>query len=82
MLVLVCVLCSRRVLLVQILVKKSYGDKKKRHRLRNWRLQQIDREMEATNEEEYAADYTEFLEDLEEDKDYRRNVNIYHGNTA
>ena len=39
----------------------------------------MDRDMEATNEEEYEADYTEFLEDLEEDKAYRSHVNIYHG---
>ncbi len=63
----------------QVLVKKSYGDKKKRHRLRNWKLQQMDRDMEATNDEAYEADYTEFLEDLEEDKAYRSHVNIYHG---
>ena len=63
----------------QVIVKKSYGDKRKRHRLRNWKLQQIDREMEATNNEEYEKDFTEFLEDLEEDKEYRRHVNIYHG---
>ncbi len=47
--------------------------------MRNWKLQQMDRDMEATNEEEYEADYTEFLEDLEEDKAYRSHVNIYHG---
>ena len=42
-------------------------------------MQQIDREMEATNEEEYEKDFTDFLEDLEEDREYRKNVNIYHG---
>jgi hypothetical protein len=59
------------------LVKKSYGDKRKRHKLRNWQLQQLDREMEATNQESYDRDYTEFLEELEEDKLFRQNVNIY-----
>ena len=33
--------------------------------------------MEATNQESYERDYTEFLEDLEEDKLFRQNVNIY-----
>ena len=61
----------------QVLVKKSYGDKRKRHKLRKWQLQQLDREMEATNQESYERDYTEFLEDLEEDKQFRQNVNIY-----
>jgi nonsense-mediated mRNA decay protein 3 len=59
------------------LVKKSYGDKRKRHKLRNWQLQQLDREMESTNQESYERDYTEFLEELEEDKMFRQNVNIY-----
>ena len=58
-------------------MKKSYGDKQKRHKLRNWQLQQLDREMEATNQESYERDYTEFLEELEEDKMFRQNVNIY-----
>lgn len=62
---------------MQVLVKKSYGDKHKRHKLRNWQLQQLDREMEATNQENYERDYTEFLEDLEEDKQFRQNVDIY-----
>ena len=61
----------------QLLVKKSYGGKRKRHKLRNWQLQQLDREMEATNQESYERDYTEFLEELEEDKLFRQNVNIY-----
>ena len=34
-------------------------------------------EMEATNQESYERDYTEFLEELEEDKLFRQNVNIY-----
>ena len=63
--------------LTQVLIKKSYGDKRKRHKLRNWQLQQLDREMEASDQESYDNDYTEFLEDLEEDKTYRQNVNIY-----
>ena len=33
--------------------------------------------MEATNQEGYDRDYNEFLEDLEEDKLFRQNVNIY-----
>ena len=33
--------------------------------------------MEATNQESYERDYTEFLEELEEDKLFRQNVNIY-----
>ena len=60
-------------------MKKSYGDKRKRHRQRNWRLQQLDKEMGASvDQSAYDRDYMEFLEDLEEDKLYRKNVNIYY----
>ena len=34
--------------------------------------------METINQETYDKDYTEFLEDLEEDKQFRQNVNIYY----
>ena len=30
---------------VQILVKKSYGDKKKRHRKRNWKLKGLEKDV-------------------------------------
>ena len=65
----------------QVLVKKSYGDKVKRSKQRNWQLQMIDREMDVTvattNEKGAEEDYEEFLEDLEEDTIYRKNVNIF-----
>ena len=61
-------------------MKKSYGDRHKRHRRRNWFLQQLDREMEVETEDKaYQCDYTEFLEDLEEDIKFRQAVNIYQG---
>jgi nonsense-mediated mRNA decay protein 3 len=64
-----------------VLVKKSYGDKVKRSKQRNWQLQMIDREMDVTvataNEKGAEEDYEEFLEDLEEDMIYRKNVNIF-----
>ena len=59
-------------------MKKSYGDRKKRRRQRNWHLQQLDREMEVdSGHEAYQRDYDEFLEDLEEDKVFRKNVHFY-----
>ena len=64
-----------------MLIKKSYGDRQKRHKQRNWQLQMIDREMDAAmataNQEAAEQDYREFLEDLEEDRSYRNSVNIY-----
>ena len=67
--------------ITQVLVKKSYGDKQKRQKQRNWQLQMMDREfdvsMATANQELMEADYREFLEELEEDKMYRKNINIY-----
>ena len=64
-----------------MLIKKSYGDKQKRSKQRNWQLQMMDREMDATmataNQDAADQDYQEFLEDLEEDKNYRKNINIF-----
>ena len=65
---------------MQVLVKKSYGDKRRRHKQRNWQLEQLDKEMDVsteTRQEGYEQDYTECLDDLEEDKLFRKNVNIY-----
>ena len=65
----------------QVLIKKNYGDKVKRSKQRNWQLQMMDREMDVAmataNQEGAEWDYQEFLEDLEEDKNYRKNVNIF-----
>ena len=67
----------------QVLVKKSYGNRSKRHRQRNWHLQQLDREVEGGAGEDRAggggaeADFTSFLEDLEEDPAYRRSISMF-----
>ena len=65
----------------QVLIKKSYGDSKKRHKRRNWQLhvQSMDKERVGLGEEleEEEKDYLDFLEDLEEDQSYRQGVNIY-----
>lgn len=58
-----------------VLVKKHFGDKDRRRRMRKWKLKHLvdggdgDTDME--------NDYNEFLEDLEEDPDMRQNVNIF-----
>lgn len=59
-----------------VIVKKSYGDKKKRSRNRNWKLKEL---VPKDNDDKSSAtnDYEEFLEDLEEDSEFRQNVNIY-----
>jgi len=60
-----------------ILVKKSYGDKKKRHRRRNWKLKGLDKDVTGIDQDSLDGDYDAFLGDLEEDKTYRQHVNIY-----
>lgn len=61
-----------------LLVKKSYGDKKKCHKQRNWYLQSLNKEQStAMDEVAYEKDYYDFLEDLEEDRQLRQHVNIY-----
>ncbi|KFM68812.1 60S ribosomal export protein NMD3, partial [Stegodyphus mimosarum] len=59
-----------------ILVKKIYGDKNTRHRKRKWKLKHLDIEA-ASETSSVERDYVDFLEDLEEDVEYRQNVNIY-----
>jgi len=56
-----------------VLCRKIYGDSKKRSKKRNWKLKELPKEGTDTK----AADYDDFLEDLEEDKDYRSIINIY-----
>ncbi|XP_012231936.1 60S ribosomal export protein NMD3 [Linepithema humile] len=59
-----------------ILVKKFYGyDKAARRRARVWRLKHINDEVISMNTEN--NDYNEFLDELEEDPDMRRNINIF-----
>ena len=63
-----------------MLVKKCYGDHNSRQKKRNWHLQQLDKELvDEVDSEEYESDMTAFMEDLEEDKSYRQNINIFIG---
>lgn len=40
---------------------------------------ELDKEMDVLRTKNYDEDFTEFLEDLEEDESFRQNVNIYFG---
>ena len=62
-----------------IVVKKLFGDTSGRDGVRNWKLKHLAEE--ATNLDKGNKDYREFLEDLEEDPDYRQQVNIYKDST-
>lgn len=60
-----------------VLVKKVYGDKKKRNRHRRWKLQHLNEELHNLETDSAMNEYTDFLEDLEEEPTLRHNVNIY-----
>uniref|UniRef100_A0A1A9X037 60S ribosomal export protein NMD3 n=1 Tax=Glossina brevipalpis TaxID=37001 RepID=A0A1A9X037_9MUSC len=58
-----------------ILVKKCYSvDRQTRCKQRVWKLRHL---AEDIGDERQKMDYNEFLEDLEEDTEYRKQVNIY-----
>lgn len=65
-----------------ILVKKVYPDKQKRNKGRNFKLRRLKNKKKAGKTESVSAgtddgDFNDFLEDLEEDPELRRNVNLY-----
>jgi len=60
-----------------VLVKKIYADKSVRNRKRKWRLKHLNVEDAASGGSTIDRDYTDFLEDLEEDPALRQNVMIY-----
>ncbi|KAL5233909.1 hypothetical protein ACI65C_001350 [Semiaphis heraclei] len=58
-----------------ILIKKNYTDRA-RNRKRTWKLKRMTTDTEM-NIESDNNDMDEFMDDLEEDKDFRQNINIY-----
>lgn len=61
-----------------ILVKKKY--KRSQNRKRVWKLKHLDKDIEMgkpKDELEKDRQYEEFLRDIEEDKELRKNINIY-----
>jgi len=57
-----------------VLVKKVYADKTLRNRKRRFKLRHLGIDDDNTSQNK---DYTDFLEDLEEDETIRQNVNLY-----
>ncbi|XP_060582712.1 60S ribosomal export protein NMD3-like [Ruditapes philippinarum] len=60
-----------------VIVKKVFADKKKRNRRRKWKLHHLNDELHNLDSDSVMNEYTDFLEDLEEDPSIRQNVNIY-----
>lgn len=61
-----------------ILVKKHYGDRSARKRQRIWKLKRLADEDTGSID---GKDFNEFMDDLEEDPELRRNINIFKDNT-
>jgi len=57
-----------------VIVKKLYADKSVRNRRRKWKLRHLD--ADANDRTSVNRDYTDFLEDLEEDPAFRQNIVI------
>ena len=63
-----------------VLVKKVYGEKSVRNRRRKWRLKHMEGLHQAGSSgsmSDGGNEYNDFLEDLEEDPELRKNVNVY-----
>ena len=63
-----------------VLVKKVYGEKSVRNRRRKWRLKHMEGLHQVGSSgsmSEGGNEYNDFLEDLEEDPELRKNVNVY-----
>jgi len=67
-----------------VLVRKAYASAKRRRRV--WRLKQLRKEADsaltAMDVERSRRDYDAFIRDLEEDKDMRKEVNLYRDPAA
>ena len=63
------------------MVRKCFPNFRKANQKRNWKLKKLDMEEvetgRKTNQAREAAEYEQFMMDLEEDEDMRTRVNIY-----
>lgn len=66
-----------------VLVRKTYPERRKKNRVRHWRLNNMNMEsdegMKQAEINKAQIDYDKFLQELEEDPTLRANVNIYKG---
>ncbi|KAJ2787069.1 ribosome-binding protein [Coemansia interrupta] len=65
-----------------VLVKKSYSERRRKRKNRNWRLKTLDKDdgelaPKKQDKEKLEADFETFLRDLEEDPELRQNINLY-----
>ncbi|KAJ1956589.1 ribosome-binding protein [Dispira parvispora] len=70
-----------------VLVKKSYPNRRKKNKKRNWRLKALDKEQEEMlprkqDQAKIEEDFELFMRDLEEDPEFRATINLYRTEPA
>lgn len=68
-----------------ILVKKSYANRRKKSKARNWKLKSLNAQQDEedakkskkADQSKFERDYEQFLQELEEDEELRQTVNLY-----
>lgn len=72
-----------------ILVRKSYANRRKKSKARNWKLKSLNaqedpddtKKSKKADQSKYEKDYEQFLQELEEDQELRQTINLYKGPT-
>lgn len=67
-----------------ILIKKSYSNRRRKPKPRKWKVKSLVKEeenlsMRRLDKEKLENDYELFLRDIEEDPEFRSNINLYKG---
>lgn len=68
-----------------ILVRKSYANRRKKSKARNWKLKSLNaqedvedgKKAKKVDQSKYEKDYEQFMQELEEDGELRQTINLY-----
>lgn len=70
-----------------VLVRKSYPERRKKHKQRNWKIQQLGKEVDEMlprkqDQAKIENDMEMFMRDIEEDPEFRSTINIFKNPNA
>ncbi|KAJ2819029.1 ribosome-binding protein [Coemansia furcata] len=70
-----------------VLVKKSYPERRRKRKQRNWKLKTLNKDEgdlapKKLEQDKMEADFETFLRDLEEDPELRQSINLYKDSSA
>ncbi|PWA00490.1 hypothetical protein BB558_003452 [Smittium angustum] len=70
-----------------VLVKKSFKERRKKRKQRNWKLKQITKDegellAKKQAQKKFDDEYEQFMNELEEDPELRQNINLYKDESA